>query len=164
MSDKKNLALRGHGQNSQLVFLMADLKKLTGRPLISDGKRSKKITARFSEDEYKQIVTLGKTLGLSKTDLVRVRVLNEAKKIVINAGELIRCLDAIGAEMGRAGNNINQLAIHDNTLRLKNALIADELKLSENTVKHHRTNMFEKCEVNNMAELIAKSLRNGWFN
>ena len=122
MSDKKDLALRGHGQNSQLVFLMADLKNLTGRPASKEGKRSEKITARFSEEEYKQVIDLGKTLGLSKTDLVRARVLNDAKRVVVNAGELIRCLDAIGAEMGRAGNNINQLARHANFLKLHSAL------------------------------------------
>ena len=43
-------------------------------------------------------------------------------------------------------------------------MIADELNLSENTIKHHRTSMFAKCEVNNMAELTAKALINGWFN
>jgi len=122
LSDKKDLALRGHGQNSQLVFLMADLKNLTGRPASKEGKRSEKITARFSEEEYKQVIDLGKTLGLSKTDLVRARVLNDAKRVVVNAGELIRCLDAIGAEMGRAGNNINQLARHANFLKLHSAL------------------------------------------
>jgi len=101
---------------------MADLKNLTGRPASKEGKRSEKITARFSEEEYKQVIDLGKTLGLSKTDLVRARVLNDAKRVVVNAGELIRCLDAIGAEMGRAGNNINQLARHANFLKLHSAL------------------------------------------
>ncbi len=42
-------------------------------------------------------------------------------------------------------------------------MIAHKLNISENTVKHHRTNMFMKCEVNNMAELVSKSLRMGWF-
>ncbi len=43
-------------------------------------------------------------------------------------------------------------------------MIAYELGLSENTVKHHRTHMFEKCEVKNMAELTAKALQCGWFD
>ncbi|MER0441490.1 LuxR C-terminal-related transcriptional regulator [Emticicia sp. W12TSBA100-4] len=42
-------------------------------------------------------------------------------------------------------------------------MIADELGLSENTIKHHRTNMFAKCGVKNMAELTGKALSNGWF-
>jgi hypothetical protein len=35
---------------------------------------------------------------------------------------LIKFLDTAGAEMGRIGNNINQLAKHANTLKLKGAL------------------------------------------
>ncbi len=42
-------------------------------------------------------------------------------------------------------------------------IIAHELGISENTVKHHRTSMFSKCEVKNMAELTAKALINSWF-
>jgi DNA-binding CsgD family transcriptional regulator len=42
-------------------------------------------------------------------------------------------------------------------------MIADKLNISENTVKHHRSSMFRKCEVNNMAELTAKAIGQGWF-
>jgi hypothetical protein len=51
-----------------------------------------------------------------------MRVLSEAKKTIINSKELIKFLDTTGAEMGRIGNNINQLAKHANTLRLKGVL------------------------------------------
>src|SRR5258708_5125677 len=101
---------------------MADFKKLNGRPQLKSGKRIKKIDARFTEDEYKLIVALEKELGISKTELVRMRVLNNANQTVVNARELIRHLDAIGAEMGRAGNNINKLAKHANILNLRGAL------------------------------------------
>jgi DNA-binding CsgD family transcriptional regulator len=43
-------------------------------------------------------------------------------------------------------------------------VIAHELGISENTVKHHRSHMFEKCEVKNMAELTAKALQFGGFD
>jgi DNA-binding CsgD family transcriptional regulator/PAS domain-containing protein len=42
-------------------------------------------------------------------------------------------------------------------------MIADLMGISENTIKHHRTSMFRKCNVNNMAELTAKGLQKGWF-
>ncbi|WP_428662730.1 LuxR C-terminal-related transcriptional regulator [Runella sp.] len=42
-------------------------------------------------------------------------------------------------------------------------MIAAQLNISENTVKHHRTNMFHKCQVSNMAELTAKAISQGWF-
>ena len=51
-----------------------------------------------------------------------MRILSDAKRTVINSKELIRNLDAIGAEMGRVGNNINQLAKHANILKLQGAL------------------------------------------
>jgi hypothetical protein len=101
---------------------MADFKKLKGRPELKGGKRNKKIDTRFTQDEYDQVLALEKELGINKTELVRMRVLNDAQKIVLNSRELLKHLDAIGAEMGRAGNNINQLARHANTLKLQGAL------------------------------------------
>jgi len=93
-----------------------------GRPQMETGKRSKKIDVRFTEDEYQLILSLEITLGISKTELLRQRVLSNGTTTVINAKELIRSLDDIFAEMGRVGNNINQLAKHANTLKLQGAL------------------------------------------
>jgi ABC-type transporter Mla subunit MlaD len=91
-------------------------KKLKGRPAKTEGRRTKKIDARFTEEEYRKIEELEKTLGLKKTELVRIRLLESSVNLVINAKELIRELDAAGAELGRSGNNINQLARHANIL------------------------------------------------
>jgi hypothetical protein len=103
---------------------MGDFKKLNGRPQLKTGKRTKKIDVRFTEDEYELVLAMEKELGISKTELVRIRILNDAKKVVVNSKELIMQLDAVGAEMGRVGNNINQLAKHANVLNLKGALNA----------------------------------------
>ncbi len=97
-------------------------KKLNGRPKLKEGKRTEFINVRFTEDEYREVTELEKALGISKTELIRIRVLSDAKTAVINAKELIRNLDGVGAEMGRIGNNINQLAKHANTLKLQGAL------------------------------------------
>ncbi|HEY4197295.1 MAG TPA: plasmid mobilization relaxosome protein MobC [Mucilaginibacter sp.] len=101
---------------------MADLKKLNGRPKLKDGKRTKFINVRFTEEEYKEITELEKELAVSKTDLIRMRILSDSKKSVINSRELIGYIDSAGAEMGRIGNNINQLAKHANTLKLQGML------------------------------------------
>ena len=101
---------------------MDDQKKLNGRPKLKEGKRTKFINVRFTEDEYKTVSDLEKELAISKTELIRMRILSDAKRTVINSKELIRNLDAIGAEMGRVGNNINQLAKHANILKLQGAL------------------------------------------
>lgn len=84
--------------------------------------RTKKIDARFTEAEYNIILALEKELGISKTDLVRSRLLDNAPAVVHNAKELIRSLDAISAELGRSGNNINQLARYANILNKKRVL------------------------------------------
>jgi hypothetical protein len=88
-----------------------------GRPQKTAGKRNKKIDARFTEEEYAVICELEQTLGLTKTDLIRMRLLNNAGVLVVNAKELIVILDEVGAEMGRCGNNINQLAKYANILK-----------------------------------------------
>ncbi|PAW95754.1 plasmid mobilization relaxosome protein MobC [Mucilaginibacter sp. MD40] len=97
-------------------------KKLMGRPQLAAGKRTKFINVRFTEGEFREVTALEKELGVSKTELIRMRVLSNAKKAVINARELIKNMDGVGAEMGRIGNNINQLAKHANTLKLKGQL------------------------------------------
>jgi len=91
-------------------------RKVNGRPLKTEGKRTKKIDARFTEDEFKVVLELEKALGISRTDLVRTRLLQNARLTVINAKELIALLDSIGSEIGRCGNNINQLAKYANVL------------------------------------------------
>ncbi|WP_183580240.1 plasmid mobilization protein [Mucilaginibacter sp. X5P1] len=101
---------------------MSASKKATGRPLLTEGRRIKKIDARFTEEEYKIIQALENELGIRKTDLVRTRLLQNAPAILINAKEAILSLDAIGAELGRSGNNINQLAKYANILQNKGAL------------------------------------------
>ncbi|MFD0764514.1 plasmid mobilization relaxosome protein MobC [Mucilaginibacter lutimaris] len=98
---------------------MADQKKLSGRPKLKDGRRVKKLDIRFTQEEYDLIVAMENEFGISKTELLRMRVLNDANKTVVNAAELLKLLDKTGAELGRSGNNINQLARHANTLRLK---------------------------------------------
>lgn len=86
------------------------------------GKRIKKIDTRFTEDEYQIICELEKTLGLTKTELVRQRLLSNAGLLVVNAKELIVLLDQVGSEMGRCGNNINQLAKYANILKKRGML------------------------------------------
>jgi hypothetical protein len=97
-------------------------RRLNGRPKLTEGKRTKKIDARFTEDEYKLVLELEKTLSISKTELVRTRLLENAVVTVINARELIGQLDSIGTELRRSGNNINQFARYVNILQNKGVL------------------------------------------
>ena|SRR5690606_28760049 len=86
-----------------------------GRPLKPDKeKKLAYIRFRCHEDEKKQIVSLSKSYGLSMTDYILKKALD--KKVVFNHIELIKEIHEIGTELSRAGNNINQLSKHANTL------------------------------------------------
>lgn len=85
-------------------------------------KRTKKIDARFTEEEYKLVLEMERTLGIRKTDLVRNGLLKNGRSVIINAKELIGQLEKAGAEIGRSGNNINQLARYANMLNKKDIL------------------------------------------
>ena len=124
----RNLPARTTGEYRNLAtqfLLMTAKRNRTGRPQMTEGRRSKKVDARFTEDEYRIILELEKTLGVRKTDLVRTRLLANAPQILINAKELITAIDAIGTELRRAGNNINQLARYANTLQKSGRLSAN---------------------------------------
>jgi len=101
---------------------MAEDPKRKGRPPLTEGKRAFKVDVRFTEDEYKLLTEMALTLGISKTHLVRSRVLHDGRGTVINAKQLIRELNRIGAELGRSGNNLNQLAHYANVLKQRDVL------------------------------------------
>ena len=92
-------------------------------------QRTRRFELRLSEVERTQFLELEKALGLSRADIVRIRVLQQSKKMLINTTEIMKLLDSIGTEIGRSGNNINQLAKHANTLQqqgmLHSALLRD---------------------------------------
>ena len=96
-------------------------RRTLGRPPLPEGKREFRITARFTADEYKVIEEMEKTLGVNKTEIVRSRLLQNSTAIMVNAKDLIRELELIGTELGRSGNNINQLAHYANILELRSA-------------------------------------------
>jgi hypothetical protein len=120
--------------------------------------RIKKIDARFTEDEYKIVEEMEKTLGLRKTDLVRIRLLQDSVALVINAKELIGELNTIGTEIHRHGNNINQLARHANTLYLRGCLAPEVVIQFNELMQAHVKNqeMLEATLRKIMRGLMAK--------
>lgn len=108
---------------SQLNSSMNAKLNKGGRPPMAEGKRSKKIDVRFTEGEYNLILQWENTLGITKTELIRGRTLQNTPEVIINAKSLIAEIDAIGTELGRCGNNINQLARYANILNKRNKLL-----------------------------------------
>ena len=99
------------------------MKNRTGKrkPLYND-QRTRRFELRLSEAERGQFLELEKSLGISRADIVRIRVLQHSKRMLVNTSEMMKLLDSIGTELGRSGNNINQLARHANTFQRQGIL------------------------------------------
>ena len=111
--------------------------------------RTKRFEVRLTEDEYNQLLNLEKQLGINRTEIIRVRGLHNLHKVLVDAKQVITALDKIGAELGRSGNNINQLARHANVLNHHgvltesvvvefNGLLRDYIRIRGNTEKSLR--------------------------
>lgn len=85
-------------------------------------RKIRRFELRLSEPELHQFLELEKSLGISRADIVRIRVLKNSTKMLVNSKDLMKQLDFIGAELGRSGNNINQLARHANVLHKRGML------------------------------------------
>ncbi|MBE8714830.1 plasmid mobilization protein [Sphingobacterium hungaricum] len=92
-----------------------------GRPAMSSGKRTHIIKAKLTDEEIGVLRRIQQESGLNRTELIRKRVLG-GTVVIINIREIISLFDPIGAELGRAGNNINQLARHANMLNKQHKL------------------------------------------
>jgi hypothetical protein len=78
--------------------------------------KTKKLQMHVTALEYTRIQTLYHASGKKTvSDFMRVLILDKNKSnSIINKVELIKHLDVIGNEIGRIGNNINQLAKYAN--------------------------------------------------
>lgn len=120
--------------------------KKNGRPLKLEGKRTRFIKARVSEEEYAKVSVLWLSLGLKESDFVRLKLLKVSSvSIRINAAEALKTLDDIGSEIGRSGNNINQLARHANFLNKRGILSADVV-VRFNSLFSEYISLFRKME------------------
>lgn len=98
-----------------------------GRPKLEKGRRDYFISIRLNAEELSALKQLCKTLNLNESAYIRKIVFQKDRLISTFDGKsLLASLDAIGAELGRSGNNINQLARHANILN-KNAQLEPSL-------------------------------------
>jgi len=114
------------------------MAKKGGRPKAIDRKkRSSYVRFRCSEEEKKQISSLSKTYGISMTDYIMRKALD--MKLVTNHVQMMNEIHAIGNELARSGNNINQLAKHVNALNKAGRMNQKFLpQLADLLEKHHR--------------------------
>ncbi|WP_256009444.1 plasmid mobilization protein [Desertivirga xinjiangensis] len=97
----------------------------------------KRFELRLTEDEHLQLLKLERELGISKTELVRRRVLQDSGKVLVQGRELLAQMDKIGTEMGRSGNNINQLAKHTNALNKLGLIPASTVEEFNKLLSNH---------------------------
>ncbi len=100
-------------------MLIMENKKIirrVGRPIKENGKRERRIFICLSDDEVERLMFLESETGSNRSSLFREMVLNNSDRVFLNARELLKALSVISGELGRIGNNINQLARHTNTL------------------------------------------------
>ncbi len=75
-------------------------------------KKSKRVVVRLTENEQEKLILLEKETGIKRSNLFVLRVIENREFLITK--DVIQQLSNAGAEMGRVGNNINQLARHAN--------------------------------------------------
>ena len=104
----------------------------------------KKLQLHVTELEYTRIQTLYQASGQKTiSDFMRPLVLDDQKSnSIINNVELIKHLDPIGTEIGRIGNNINQLAKYANIQiksgKVNTSVIIDFIEVMDKYMKERR--------------------------
>lgn len=101
--------------------------KESSRSAKEKNNRVRRFELRLTEAEREQFLLLEKTLGMNRSEIVRLRVLSQSSKVLVDSKAILRMLDELGAELGRSGNNINQLAKHANTLKIQGKLEPSDL-------------------------------------
>lgn len=84
------------------------------------------VSVRLKPDDYTRLKEESKSLGVSLSQLIRMKLSSEGSKIIDTKG-ILNAIDKVVAEQARVNNNINQLAKHANTYRDK---ISPEIFLS----------------------------------
>ncbi len=84
--------------------------------------RSQRFTLRLSDAEHNTLEKLEKVLGLSRSEIFRIRVFGKSQRMLVNTVEIMNVLDKTGEEIGRCRDNLSQLTQLANTLRKKGTL------------------------------------------
>ena len=83
--------------------------------------RGRRFEMRLTEAEHAALQEMERSLGMTRAEIVRHRVFGRTTQVA-DARILMKQLDGLGAELGRSGNNVNQLARHVNMLNRMGSL------------------------------------------
>lgn len=76
------------------------------------------VSVRLKPDVFARLKEESRSLGVSLSHLIRMKLSSETVKIIDTKG-ILNTIDKVVAEQARVNNNINQLAKHANTYRDK---------------------------------------------
>ena len=84
---------------------------------------SHRLKINLNKSEFEEVEKAFKDSGVkSMSEYLRMRLLSTKDLYVNDPKEILKTLDKLGEEVGRIGNNINQLAKYANILTLKERL------------------------------------------
>ena len=83
--------------------------------------KDKRVTIRFTDDEYNQLKTKADELGISLSTYIRKKTLGNRGKISS------KCDKELLYEINRIGNNLNQIAKHCNTTKIIDKVVLKSL-------------------------------------
>jgi len=156
-SSKKTSCLSETGQEKRAQLKGKNCQKTKRNPkggrrrLQQRQKRIVKLQAHVTKEEYENLNEQFQATGKRfLSDYLRLLILDKRKTgFITNKKELIKQLDRIGVQIGRIGNNINQIAKYANiqlksgktdqrTLNNFNDQMEQYLKEQQNLVKAYR--------------------------
>src|SRR5881396_1752702 len=178
-SDALAAASREH---PDVILLDLVLGKETGTDLIpgllaaSEESRILVLTALHDEEEHRRAVRLG-AMGVLNKEASTELMIKAIEKVSEGEFWLDRFMTAsLLSELRHSGKPKKEEAFVDKTERLtprerevvslvgeglKNKQIAQRLMISESTVRHHLTSIFDKLEVSDRLELLVFAYQNG---
>ena len=85
-------------------------------------ERTKRVTIRFTPDEYNSLKEKATQFDMTLSDYVRTTLLSKREKVRPS-----KCDKSLVYEINRIGNNLNQIARHCNTTGTVDKLVLKEL-------------------------------------
>jgi two-component system, NarL family, nitrate/nitrite response regulator NarL len=169
-------------EHPEVILLDLVLGKEAGADLIpgllaaSEESRILIFTALHDEEEHRRAVRLG-AMGVLNKEASTELMIKAIEKVYEGEFWLDRFMTAsLLSEMRRPAEPKKQETTEDKTARLtarerdvislvgkglKNKQIAERLSISESTVRHHLTSVFNKLEVGDRLELLVFAYQNG---
>ena len=83
--------------------------------------KDKRVTIRFTDDEYNKVYSSAQELGISLSDYIRRKATGNRERISS------KCNKELLYEMNRIGNNLNQIAKHCNINKSVDKLVLKSL-------------------------------------